>query len=290
MPWRMWAESEAELRAFSALFAALAVTATYLIGQRLCGKWLGFVAALFLATHPLFIRFAQDLRAYALLLALVCLSGLLTLAAVRSNSWKAWIATAVAGILCAAIHYYSLLAFAAQFAGAAWIWRDQIVWRRASASGALVIVGVIAQVFYSHSFSGTGLEFTGKPGLGGINSMLSYFSGGDWQFKFTVPYFAAAGIAVALMILEPLPHECVFDRAVRHSGLACILGSCSRHRYVRLLICHRPGIRVAVRDFSTTWHGAPNRHGDRELATAAGGCRTRHSSRNNTDLRSSPVV
>ena len=58
---------ESAVRALSALFGTLNIGVIYLLGRRLCGAWVGAVAAWVLALSPLHVRYAQEARMYTLL-------------------------------------------------------------------------------------------------------------------------------------------------------------------------------------------------------------------------------
>jgi mannosyltransferase len=81
--WMRLGESEATVRALSALCATLTIPALYLLGRRLIGPKLGLLSALILAVSPFHVHFAQEARMYALLalnasLAMLALAHLLT--------------------------------------------------------------------------------------------------------------------------------------------------------------------------------------------------------------------
>ena len=81
--WRWGGDSETYLRLLSTLFGVLTIPALFWLGRRLLGTPAGLVAALLLTVSPFNIRYAQEVRMYALLmllatLALLCLAGWLT--------------------------------------------------------------------------------------------------------------------------------------------------------------------------------------------------------------------
>lgn len=95
-------DSEAALRALSALCGVLTIPVLYLLGRRLADERVGLAAALLLAAAPFHVRFAQEARMYTLLtlnvsLALYALARLWTdpCAAARmgrqfGEAWRAW--------------------------------------------------------------------------------------------------------------------------------------------------------------------------------------------------------
>jgi hypothetical protein len=90
-------DSQASVRALSALFGALTIPVAYLLGRRLVDEKVGLVSALVLAISPFHVRFAQEARMYTLLtlsgsLALYAFMGLLdshNRASVSSRGGKA---------------------------------------------------------------------------------------------------------------------------------------------------------------------------------------------------------
>jgi uncharacterized membrane protein len=108
------------LRLLSALFAASAAGLTAFWARRLLGDGLaGAVAGLLVALGSVPLEYAEQLRAYALvLLASVAFGLLLVEAAVRPRRWTP-IALAAAVWLGALTHYFFLFVVGA---GAAWLW------------------------------------------------------------------------------------------------------------------------------------------------------------------------
>ena len=77
--WMALGSGDAWLRSLSVVFAVISVFLIYRLGRRLAGEPEGLIAALLLATSPLFINHAQEVRMYAVSLCLglagtVCLT------------------------------------------------------------------------------------------------------------------------------------------------------------------------------------------------------------------------
>jgi 4-amino-4-deoxy-L-arabinose transferase-like glycosyltransferase len=70
--WLALGSSRIAMRSLPALLGALAIPLVYLIGRRLGGRGVGFVAALLFATAPVHIRFARQIRCYSGLTLLAC--------------------------------------------------------------------------------------------------------------------------------------------------------------------------------------------------------------------------
>ena len=93
--WRLFGDSEAGLRSFSAVAGTLTVPIIFMAGRLIGGPVAGLIAALLLATSPSHIAYSQEARAYGLLMlsATTAVWGLLvflrshgTLAAVPGRS------------------------------------------------------------------------------------------------------------------------------------------------------------------------------------------------------------
>jgi mannosyltransferase len=72
--WINLGQSEFVLRSLSAIFAISTVGLVYLLGTRLFGARVGLVAALLITLNSFFIAYAQEARAYMLVLLLATLS------------------------------------------------------------------------------------------------------------------------------------------------------------------------------------------------------------------------
>lgn len=99
--WRpLVGDDEGWLRLPSALFSLAALPAVWLIGRRIGGPWLALAATAIAAFHPYELRFAQELRMYALLecAAAWALAGFATLLAdpagaarpIGRGTWLPW--------------------------------------------------------------------------------------------------------------------------------------------------------------------------------------------------------
>lgn len=144
---RIFGSSEAALRALSLVFSLLTVPLSWYAGQRLLSVRAGLLSALFFATSPLYIWYAQEARNYALLTFLGLLSSIILYRLVEQTSspaalsddpgegtWPApfrgarlWMWMAYAAISSAALytHYFAAFLLAFQVAYAATVWIKQ---------------------------------------------------------------------------------------------------------------------------------------------------------------------
>lgn len=102
-------DSEAALRALSALFGAALVAAIYAAGRRLFGETVGLTAGLLTAVLPLLVRLGQEARGYTLL-SLAGLGAMVGLALWIEEGRRRWLALH-AGSLLAALYTHNTAVF-----------------------------------------------------------------------------------------------------------------------------------------------------------------------------------
>jgi uncharacterized membrane protein len=98
----------------SVIFAALAVPIIYLLGSRLFGTAAGTVAALVLAANAFFVQYAQEARAYSLVVLLVTLSSYFFVAELEQPSVRTRVAYVLASALAVYAHYFTFFVLVAQ--------------------------------------------------------------------------------------------------------------------------------------------------------------------------------
>ena len=131
------------MRSLSALFGAATVPVGYLAGARLLDRRTGVIAAALLAFNPFLVWFAQEARAYALMV-LLCTIGfhqfLVWLRERRSSALAGW---GIASALALATHYYAALMIAAELGwmlfAAPYSW-----WRRIALATTPVLLTAVA--------------------------------------------------------------------------------------------------------------------------------------------------
>lgn len=89
--WMSWGDSELVVRSLSALFGIAAIPAVYGLGAKHFGKAEGLMAAFLLSVNTFFVRYAQEARAYSLLLLLSVLASHFFLEALEKRSARRWI-------------------------------------------------------------------------------------------------------------------------------------------------------------------------------------------------------
>lgn len=87
---RLFGESDFVLRLPSALIGAATMPAVFALGRRFFGRATGYVAALFLAVHPLHVFYSREARVYPLLLLESVLLWLFLRRALADDRWRSW--------------------------------------------------------------------------------------------------------------------------------------------------------------------------------------------------------
>lgn len=138
--WLKLGDSEAFVRALSAVFAVATIPVMYALGRRVIGHRGGPIAAVLLAANPYFIRYAQEARGYTLVVLLVSLSSFLFVQAVDRKSMNHWLAHGVCTGLAVYAHFFAVLVYFAQLASLIFLGRKNLPWKGASASLATTTV------------------------------------------------------------------------------------------------------------------------------------------------------
>lgn len=198
--WRALFETDAQLRALSAVFGAGAVALTYVLGARLVSRLVGVFAAILLLVNYAFMYHAQEVRMYTLAIFLVCANGVAVLSALRRSDYGPWVLAGVIAGLCYGVHYFSIFAWGAQFFGALLLWRHHVNWRGALATVAVATASIGAQLLAFNPAAGSPtLNFVPLPGLNEIYGLFATIGGDGWKrvVLFYVIAFIAVGFAVA---------------------------------------------------------------------------------------------
>ena len=140
-PWLKLGDSEAIIRALSAIFAVATIPAVYFLGKRLFGQRAGAIATLLLASNAFFIRYAQEARGYTLLVLLVTLSSLFFVRAVSTASWKDWLGHALCSALALYTHLFAALAYFVHVVSLALLGRRNLPWIEFAFS--LLVLGIL---------------------------------------------------------------------------------------------------------------------------------------------------
>lgn len=124
--WLHWGGSEAFIRGLSVIFAVAAVPPIFFLGRKLFSTRVGLTAAVLLTVNAYNVRYAQEARAYSLMLFLCTLSSLYFVKALREPSRANRIAYVAISALAVYAHFYSGLLVVAQWASLRFLNQDEI--------------------------------------------------------------------------------------------------------------------------------------------------------------------
>lgn len=105
---KLFGTSELAARSLSALFMIACIPLAYLLVKRLSNRQSARLAALFVATGPYIIRFAQEARMYAMVTFLLMLATFLLVRAIQDKRRIDWILYSVAMATALYTHYYTV--------------------------------------------------------------------------------------------------------------------------------------------------------------------------------------
>lgn len=102
------------IRLLSALLGSLTPPAAYLLGKEITNRKFGFFLGLACVISTSLVLYSLFIRMFNVQPMLVCLSLFWFLNALKSNSWKFWILTALANLIGFYVYYFMLLVVVAQ--------------------------------------------------------------------------------------------------------------------------------------------------------------------------------
>jgi len=104
---KVFGDSQAALRAMSALVGALTIPVLATIAYQIRGRIAAIVCAILAATNPIHIHYSREARAYALWMLTLSLATWLLIEAARRKSWNWWIAFGLATFFNLHLHYWT---------------------------------------------------------------------------------------------------------------------------------------------------------------------------------------
>ncbi|GHO87977.1 glycosyltransferase family 39 protein [Dictyobacter formicarum] len=186
----------------SAICAALSTGVIFLFARRYLGTIAAAVGAILFATNYLQLVYAQQTRAYALQLLLLCLSWLVLLIAIqqetqRKSRWALYVATIVLAIYSHLFSAFVLLAQCIALAGlycasASWrayIRRQAVLW-----IGSLVLIGILSIPMFMVSLHGSKTGWLFVPHLHELLSLFTIISGSNPR------YLVVMGLCILLAL------------------------------------------------------------------------------------------
>jgi hypothetical protein len=206
---------ETAARSLSAVLSAATIPVVFLLGRELAGRRVALLAAILFAVTPVQVHYAQEARAYALLVLLaattsLALARLARLAARGRPQAAALAAYAVCATLLAYTHTTAVfilaalgLATLACLAGNA-NWRADIA--RFVATNAVVAVLALPQLLAMLAQAGrTDVTWIEPPNLPGLVTLATVLLVDPFtpQARFRLAWLLAAGLVLALLALAP---------------------------------------------------------------------------------------
>ena len=111
---RVFGIGEVGLRSFSAVCSTLTIPVVWLIGRRLVSDRAGLIAALLTAVNPLLFWYAQEARAYSLLLLFSAVALLAFVGVLQAPTRGRVLVWSLASALALATHYYAAVMIVAE--------------------------------------------------------------------------------------------------------------------------------------------------------------------------------
>jgi mannosyltransferase len=127
--WEKLGSNPEFLRGLSVIFSVAALPLTYSLGARLFDRKTGLIAAWLLAINAYDVRYAQEARAYALVVFFSVLSTWLLVRNLQQQSSPSWDAFTIANVLLVYSHFYGGLLVIAQLVSLLFLPRAAVPWR-----------------------------------------------------------------------------------------------------------------------------------------------------------------
>lgn len=174
--WIHVGESEFAIRSLSLLWAVAAVPAIYALGAHLFDRRIGLLAALLLSVNGFHLRYAQEARAYSLLVFLVILSTLFFVTALERPDRTRWAAYVVSSVLAVYTHYFALLVLAAQWASLPFLRLRALPWK--ALVGSALAIGLLVLPLGALVLAGApGMGWVPRSGLHAIYDLFLHLAG-----------------------------------------------------------------------------------------------------------------
>lgn len=202
--WLHLGHSEFAIRGLSVLFSVATIPVVYVLGDRLFGRRAGFIAALLMALNAFHIRYAQEARAYSLVVLLVSLASLCYLDAVQRPSWRGWMVYSAVMTLGVYSHIFAALVLAAHWCASVCAAPRRAVWR--GMAGATFVIGLLALPLFAAYLGTAGAvvpHWIPKPTMHRVLDLVPRLLGlredfPAWQRLLLLPSLALALSALVL--------------------------------------------------------------------------------------------
>jgi mannosyltransferase len=177
--WIQIGQSEFIVRSLSAIFALATVPVIYALGATIFGLRVGILAALLLAVNAFFIQYAQEARAYSLVLLLVTLSSYFFLISIERPSWRSWVGYVICSTLAVYSHLFAVFVFLTQGVSLVFLRRRDVQWRSLLISEAAVILMTLPLTIKVLSGGKFGLSWMPQPNLYSLVRVFYHLAGGS---------------------------------------------------------------------------------------------------------------
>lgn len=188
---RLFGDSEFALRSMSALAAAGAVVAIYVLGTRLFSRRTGTFAAVLLAVNAFMIEYAQTARGYTLVACLVTLSCYFFVTELARPSVGVRVAYVVVSAAAVYVHYFAALVLIAQLCALAFLERPHRMTAARIAMALAVIALCVPAVIFARA-GGTGrIDWIPPLKLLSVPAVIARMAGGSETLTVV---FCVAGV------------------------------------------------------------------------------------------------
>jgi mannosyltransferase len=167
--WAFFGHGEAALRTLSVLAGIGALAAVIMVARSLFGERAALICGLLLATNPLFVEFAQDVRGYSLCLLLVSASSLLFVRGIQhpqSRPWLTWVGYTLVSVLAAYSNFWAAMVPLSHAASLAFLPRRLILWRRLVPVGGAMLVLLVPMALLIRSTDSSGVQWAAGSSAG----------------------------------------------------------------------------------------------------------------------------
>jgi mannosyltransferase len=189
--WVVLGTGEATVRLLSVLPAVAAVPISFALGRRLFGWRVGVAAAALLAVNAFAIQYAQEARAYSLVLFLVLLSTYLFVRAVQEGGRWTWAAYVLVTALSGYAHFFAWFVVLAQLGSLAFLDRRPATRTLLAAYGSIAVLSLPLLAFVLTT-SGNQIGWIPSLSVSGIAGALGQLAGGRT--------FVGAAVLVAILV------------------------------------------------------------------------------------------
>lgn len=197
--WLKLGDSEFVVRGLSVIFSILTVPAVYGLGRVLFGSTAARMAVAILPVNAFFIHYAQEARAYSLLIFLSALSGYFFTAALRRPAQGHWVGYVLTGALSIYAHLFGALNLAVQAAALAASglgWRRWLRW--ILSWGAMALLLLPLPLFHRRLIGSSQIDWVGRPDGSVLFRLAEDLAGGRTSllYAYALLCFLALGLAI----------------------------------------------------------------------------------------------